>query len=126
MQSTDSDSDSAARDAVQFASTHWSTVLAAGDSTSPDSQEALERLCRTYWYPLYAFVRRKGYSPADAQDLTQGFFERFSREALPPSDRPGTRPFSHLPAGLSDAFPRRRAGPRSSAQTRGWPGPTHA
>jgi RNA polymerase sigma-70 factor (ECF subfamily) len=52
-------------------------VLTAGDSASPGSREALERLCQTYWYPLYAFVRRKGHSPEDAKDLTQAFFERF-------------------------------------------------
>jgi len=63
--------------AAQFATTHWSVVLAAGDSASPDSKEALERLCRTYWYPLYAFVRRAGHAPEDANDLTQAFFERF-------------------------------------------------
>jgi len=65
------------RTAGQFATTHWSTVVAARDSTSPESRDALERLCRTYWYPLYAFVRRKGHPPDDAQDLTQTFFERF-------------------------------------------------
>jgi RNA polymerase sigma-70 factor (ECF subfamily) len=73
----DSESGSRTRAAAQFATTHWSTVLAAGDSALPGSREALERLCRTYWYPLYAFVRRKGYSPEDAKDLTQAFFERF-------------------------------------------------
>ena len=60
----------------QFNSTHWSVVLAAGDSQSPQAEEALEKLCHTYWYPLYAFVRRKGHSPEDAQDLTQEFFAR--------------------------------------------------
>ena len=59
-----------------FATTHWSVVLAAGDTASPQADEALEQLCRTYWYPLYAYVRRDGYSPEDAQDLTQAFFER--------------------------------------------------
>ncbi len=49
-------------------------VLAAGHQNSPQAVEALERLCRTYWYPLYASVRRRGYQPQDAQDLTQGFF----------------------------------------------------
>ena len=77
MASNQSDDESGARTAAQFATTHWSTVLAAGDSASPGSQEALERLCRTYWYPLYAFVRRKGYPPEDAKDLTQAFFQRF-------------------------------------------------
>lgn len=56
-----------------FLTTHWSVVLVAGDPRSPQAAEALERLCRTYWFPLYAFVRRRGYSPEDAQDLTQGF-----------------------------------------------------
>jgi len=59
---------------AQFATTHWSKVLAAGDSSAPGAKEALEGLCRTYWYPLYAFVRRQGQSPHDAQDLTQEFF----------------------------------------------------
>jgi len=73
----DSENGSRARTAAQFATTHWSTIDAAGDSASPESRAALERLCRAYWYPLYAFVRRKGYSPEDAKDLTQAFFERF-------------------------------------------------
>lgn len=61
----------------QFNTTHWSVVLAAGQGDSPDAQQALGQLCRTYWYPLYAFVRRQGRSPQDAQDLTQEFFARF-------------------------------------------------
>jgi RNA polymerase sigma-70 factor (ECF subfamily) len=60
-----------------FATTHWSVVVRAGDSQSPEATVAMERLCRTYWYPLYAFVRRKGHSHADASDLTQAFFEKF-------------------------------------------------
>jgi RNA polymerase sigma-70 factor (ECF subfamily) len=68
--------DSVTRSSAQFATTHWSVVLAAGDSASPDSREALETLCRQYWYPLYVFVRRNGHSPEDAKDLTQAFFER--------------------------------------------------
>jgi RNA polymerase sigma-70 factor (ECF subfamily) len=60
-----------------FSTTHWSVVLEARKSDSPGAEAALERLCRTYWYPLYVFVRRKGHSPEDAQDLTQEFFARF-------------------------------------------------
>lgn len=60
-----------------FATTHWSVVLSAGDPGSPESREALSELCRTYWYPLYAYVRRQGHAHEDAEDLTQGFFERF-------------------------------------------------
>lgn len=60
-----------------FATTHWSVVVRAGDSRSPEADSAMERLCQTYWYPLYVFTRRKGYSHEDASDLTQGFFARF-------------------------------------------------
>jgi RNA polymerase sigma-70 factor (ECF subfamily) len=56
-----------------FVTTQWSVVLAAQDR-SPEAEAALERLCRTYWWPLYGFVRRQGSSPEEAQDLTQGFF----------------------------------------------------
>jgi DNA-directed RNA polymerase specialized sigma24 family protein len=66
-----------------FATTQWSVVLAAGDSTSPEGTEALGRLCRTYWYPLYAYVRRQGRSPEDAQDLTQDFFAHLLARGFP-------------------------------------------
>ena len=59
-----------------FTTTHWSVVLAAADQERPEAAQALETLCRTYWYPLYAYVRRQGCSPEDAQDLTQAFFAR--------------------------------------------------
>src|SRR4051812_244059 len=70
-----SESLGAARNPV-FVTTQWSVVLDAGGSDSTKAQTALEKLCRTYWYPLYAYVRRRGYSPQDAQDLTQAFFAR--------------------------------------------------
>lgn len=57
-----------------FATTHWTAVLSACDSNSPDCESSLESLCRAYWYPLYAYVRRQGHGPHDAQDLTQEFF----------------------------------------------------
>jgi RNA polymerase sigma factor (sigma-70 family) len=56
-----------------FDATHWSLVRMAGQS-SPQAEAALGRLCQTYWYPLYVFIRRQGHSPEDAQDLVQGFF----------------------------------------------------
>lgn len=59
-----------------FTTTHWSVVLAAGQHPSSEAAEALAQLCRTYWYPIYAFVRRKGHAAHDAQDLTQEFFAR--------------------------------------------------
>jgi RNA polymerase sigma-70 factor (ECF subfamily) len=57
-----------------FATTHWSVVVEAGQNDSPKASEAMAQLCHTYWYPLYAYVRRKGYPAPDAQDLTQEFF----------------------------------------------------
>ncbi|MBI5396270.1 MAG: sigma-70 family RNA polymerase sigma factor [Verrucomicrobia bacterium] len=60
-----------------FVTTRWTTVLAAGRQSSPLADVALEELCRVYWYPLYAYVRRHGQSKEDAEDLTQAFFERF-------------------------------------------------
>lgn len=66
-----------------FATTHWSVVLAAGEPDSGRSMDALELLCRAYWYPIYAHVRRRGHRPQDAQDLTQEFFARLlSRDSL--------------------------------------------
>jgi len=62
---------------AQFTTTHWSVVIAAGRNDSPQTGDALETLCRTYWNALYAFVRRQGYDVPDAQDLTQEFFARF-------------------------------------------------
>jgi RNA polymerase sigma factor (sigma-70 family) len=62
-----------------FVTTHWSAVVAAGRSDSSRAQAALASLCESYWYPLYAYVRRQGYSPEDAQDLTQEFFARLLR-----------------------------------------------
>ncbi len=62
----------------QFATTHWSLVGAAkpDEASQTRAREALEELCRAYWYPLYAFVRSRGYSAVEAQDLTQAFFAR--------------------------------------------------
>ena len=65
--------------AGDFRTTHWSVVLTAGRGDSPAAPEALARLCRAYWYPLYAYARRRGCSPEDAEDLTQGFFESLLR-----------------------------------------------
>ena len=59
-----------------FATTHWSLVLEAGHRSAPEADAALETLCRAYWFPLYAFARRRGYSQDDAEDLTQEFFSQ--------------------------------------------------
>jgi RNA polymerase sigma factor (sigma-70 family) len=59
-----------------FRTTHWSVVLLAGQGDAPGSRHALETLCQAYWYPLYAYVRRRGHAPEQAKDLTQEFFAR--------------------------------------------------
>jgi len=61
-------------DAGRFATTHWSVVLAAGRPKSASYRQALETLCGTYWFPLYAYLRRQGYDSHQAQDYTQAFF----------------------------------------------------
>jgi RNA polymerase sigma-70 factor (ECF subfamily) len=71
--------DAYARNAT-FATTHWNVVLSAGHPESAEAAQALETLCRTYWYPLYAYVRRAGRSAEDAQDLTQAFFAHLLRQ----------------------------------------------
>jgi RNA polymerase sigma-70 factor (ECF subfamily) len=60
-----------------FATTHWTVVLAASRPDEPQARAALEELCRTYWFPLYAYIRRQGHSKEDAEDLTQSFFAQF-------------------------------------------------
>jgi DNA-directed RNA polymerase specialized sigma24 family protein len=59
---------------AQFVPTHWTMVLAAGQA-GPDQSLAMEQFARTYWYPIYAYIRRKGMDTLQAEDLTQGFFE---------------------------------------------------
>jgi DNA-directed RNA polymerase specialized sigma24 family protein len=64
----------AAQGAASFHTTRWTIVLKAAQSQAPGGESALAQLCHNYWYPLYMFARRRGHSPDDAQDLTQGFF----------------------------------------------------
>jgi RNA polymerase sigma-70 factor (ECF subfamily) len=88
--------------AVAFATTHWSVVLTA-QGESPAAKEALEKLCRIYWWPLYGFVRRQGYSPEEAQDLTQSFFELLlERRDLDVVRKEKGRLRSHLLASLKN------------------------
>ena len=85
-----------------FSTTHWSVVLAASGTDLPEAAAALEKLCRTYWYPLYAFVRRKGHSPHDAQDLTQAFFARLlEKNYMAQADRERGRFRTYLLAALT-------------------------
>jgi RNA polymerase sigma factor (sigma-70 family) len=60
-----------------FATTRWTLVIEAGRRSAPQADQALEELCRAYWFPLYAYIRRRGHSKEDAEDLTQAFFVRF-------------------------------------------------
>ena len=66
-----------------FGTTRWTVVLTAGDPNHPDAAAALDHLCRTYWYPIYAYVRRKGQTAAEAEDLTQEFFSRLLGRGFP-------------------------------------------
>ena len=74
--------------ARHFATTRWTLVTAAGKQNTPESRRALSDLCRLYWYPVYAFVRRRGYDADEALDLTQGFFTRLiDKNDLAAADR---------------------------------------
>ena len=68
------DLDPSGEGAASFNTTRWTIVMSAAQSQAPGAESALAQLCRTYWYPLYMFARRRGHSPDDAQDLTQSFF----------------------------------------------------
>lgn len=105
----------------EFRTTHWSLVLTAGDQNSPDASAALEKLCRNYWYPLYAFVRRNGCSPEDAEDLTQSFFARllqkeYLRRADPSKGRFRTFLLCALKHFLADEWDRMRAQKRGEGK----------
>lgn len=89
--------------AGSFATTHWSIVLAAGQGSHAHASAALERLCRMYWYPIYAFVRRRGTDRENAEDLTQSFFASLlEKEMLKKVDRQKGKFRSFLLAGLTN------------------------
>jgi DNA-directed RNA polymerase specialized sigma24 family protein len=99
--------------AASFHTTHWTIVMTAAQSQAQGGQEALAELCRLYWYPLYVFARRRGCSPEDAQDLTQGFFlHLLENRALGGVDRLKGKFRSFLLASfknhISDAYDRSR------------------
>lgn len=101
-----------------FPNTRWSVVLRARQPESPESAAALEALCRAYWYPLYAYVRRCGQSPADAQDLTQEFFCRLlEKRWLDSADREKGRLRTFLVVALKRFISNERR--RASAHRRG-------
>jgi len=101
-----------------FHTTHWTVVLAAGADDGTKTREALANLCSTYWYPLYAFIRRKGFAPHDAEDLTQEFFYRFLERHALEKARPSAGKFrSFLLVCLKNFLINERAA--ASAQRRG-------
>jgi RNA polymerase sigma factor (sigma-70 family) len=104
-----------------FATTHWSVVLAAGSEDSPLAAEALEELCRSYWYPLYAYVRRRGWNPEDAQDLTQEFFTRFlERKSLQLARRERGRFRTFLLSSLANFLAHEWERARAQKRGGGW------
>ena len=106
----------------QFASTRWNLVLAAVCPESEEARSAWEALCQLYWYPLYAYVRRRGYRTEDAQDLTQEFLARLlETDALRAAD-PATRSISVVSFGLVAKLHQQRMGQTKNAQT-GWRSP---
>jgi RNA polymerase sigma factor (sigma-70 family) len=106
-------------DAAGFAATRWTMVLAAArGSTSSLAADALAELCRVYWYPLYAFLRRRGHDPHDAEDLTQGFFAHLlARQFLEKIDREKGKFRSFLLASLKNYLADQRD--HDQAQKRG-------
>ncbi len=108
----------AAAAAAGFQTTHWSVVLLAGRDASAQSAEALEKLCRAYWYPLYAFARRQGCAPEEAQDATQEFFTRLlARNQLQMADPTRGRFRSFLLASMKNQLANERRA--ASRQKRG-------
>jgi RNA polymerase sigma-70 factor (ECF subfamily) len=101
-----------------FATTHWSVVLAAKAGAASDGAAALERLCQTYWQPLYSYIRREGHDANEAQDLTQEFFARLLARDYLKSVRPQKGKFrSFLLAYLKNFLSEQRR--RNGAQKRG-------
>ena len=101
-----------------FATTRWTLVAAAGRTATPEARKALSELCRLYWYPLYAFVRRRGYDADEALDLTQGFFTRLiEKNDLADADRTRGRFRSWLLASMKHFLA--NEWDRATAQKRG-------
>ena len=97
----------------RFATTRWSMVVEAGRPSSPKEAEALATLCGIYWFPLYAYVRRRGHSIDDAQDLTQGFFVHLlDNQTLRVADRERGRFRSFLLASMKHFLAKQWRRPR--------------
>ena len=121
MRNAESSSEDIGARAAAFTTTHWSVVVAAGHEDSSQARAALETLCRTYWYPLYAYVRRRGQSEHDAQDLIQGFFALLLQRQALQKVEPGRGKFrSYLLTALNhfliDEHDRQQAQKRGGGQ----------
>lgn len=104
--------------AAEFQSTHWSLVAAAADPRAEGARTALAELCAAYWYPLYAFLRRRGHGPDEAEDLTQGFFaELLDHGYLATADRERGKFRTFLLTAASRYAGKEQA--RATAQKRG-------
>lgn len=105
-----------------FVTTHWSLVARASEGEPAQSEAALEELCRTYWFPLYAYIRRLGRSPQDAEDLTQSFFARllekkYLADAEPEKGKFRTFLLTALKRFLANEWDREHAQKRGGFQT---------
>lgn len=106
---------------AHFATTRWTLVLSAGRDTPAQARQALEQLCQAYWYPLYAYIRRRGKSPQDAEDLTQAFLTQLLEKhslAAARRDRGKFRSFllASLNHFLSDQWDKARAQKRGGGR----------
>lgn len=108
-----------------FATTHWSVVLKAAQRSTPGSDRALEKLCHTYWFPLYSYVRRWGASPDDAKDLTQAFFAHLLRRdflngVAPEKGRFRSFLLTALKHFLADEWAKANASKRQPSDPQSW------
>jgi RNA polymerase sigma-70 factor (ECF subfamily) len=95
--------------AARFTSTSWTVVAQARDGSAPEARQALTELCQAYWYPMYAYLRRRGHSPDEAEDLTQGFFaDLLARDSLKGVDPSKGKFRSFLLASLEHFLSNRR------------------
>src|SRR4051812_43730349 len=88
----------------KFPTTHWSRVVAAGKPDALQAREALAALCEAYWFPLYAYIRRRGHDPQQAEDLTQDFFAYVLEEGLLAKADSGRGRFRSFLQGICDRF----------------------
>jgi RNA polymerase sigma-70 factor (ECF subfamily) len=114
---------------ARFPTTRWSRVIAAGDVDVPAAAAALAELCAAYWYPLYAYIRRRGHDPEAARDLTQGYFARLlehrpfaAADASGAWSRARSSRASRLRFGIVPLrAAARRSGPTAMVPGHGWP-----